>query len=295
MKRFLLALLLTVLPANELGAQADLTKGTTAPPAEDGAIPLGTGGVPGMPPEIWFEGPRVRNVSRATLTPFLPDPTRATGAAVIVVPGGAFALLAIDKEGWSVARWFAARGIAAFVLKYRLRPTPADPAEAQRQRAAAMASGAPRDLSTPPHAIQDGRAALRLVRKRAAEWGVDPKRVGMLGFSAGAMTSLAVTLQATPDEMPSFVAPIYGPMAAVKAPDGVPPMFAAIAADDPLFGRDGFGLVHSWQAAGAPVEFHFYQRGGHGFGTGKEGTTTLGWLDAFHRWLDMNGFLSSRR
>ena len=99
MKRFLLPFLLAMLPASQVSAQADLAKGTIAPPAEKEAIPLGTGGVPGMPSEIWFEGPRVRNVSKATLTPFLPDPRRATGAGVIVAPGGAFALLAIDKEG----------------------------------------------------------------------------------------------------------------------------------------------------------------------------------------------------
>jgi acetyl esterase/lipase len=214
MKRFVLAFLLTTLTASPLHAQADLSKGAIAAPDEKNAIPLGTGGVPGMPGEIWFEGPRVRNVSTATLTPFLPEPARATGAAVIVAPGGAFALLAIDKEGWSVARWLADHGIAAFVLKYRLRPTPADPAEAQRQRAAAMASRERRDLSVPPQAVEDGQAALRLVRARASEWGIDPTRIGMMGFSAGAMTTLAVTLQSRPDERPAFVAPIYGPMQA---------------------------------------------------------------------------------
>ena len=293
--KHLAAALLILLPVCAAHAQADVSKGAIAPPAEKGAIPLGTGGVPGMPAEIWFEGPRVRNVSTATLTPFLPEPGRATGAAVIVVPGGAFALLAIDKEGWSVARWLADLGIAAFVLKYRLRPTPADPEEAQRQRAAAMARNAPRDLSTPPQAIEDGKAALQLVRARASQWGVDPKRVGMLGFSAGAMTTLAVTLQSRPQEMPAFVAPIYGPMQKVKAPAGAPPMFAVLAADDPLFGNEGFGLLDSWRTAGAPVEFHLYQRGGHGFGMGKEGTTTVGWLDGFRTWLDMNGFLAPRQ
>ena len=295
MKRLLPVLLLAISLPGTLGAQPDLSKGAITAPAEPRAIPLGTGGVPGMPPESWSEGPRVRNVSTATLTPFLPEPGRATGAAVIVAPGGAFALLAIDKEGWSIAHRLADRGIAAFVLKYRLRPTPADPAEAQRQRTAMMTKAAPRDLSTPPQALEDGVAALKLVRARAGEWKLDPRRVGMLGFSAGAMTTLSVTLQSRPDEMPAFIGLIYGPMAPAAVPSAAPPMFAAIAADDPLFGGDGFGLVENWRKAKVPVEFHLYQAGGHGFGIGKERTTTTGWLDSFHRWLDTNGFLGRAR
>jgi acetyl esterase/lipase len=261
-------------------------------PAEPNAIPLDTGGVTGMPAESWFEGPRVRNVSKATLTPFLPEPSRATGAAVIVAPGGAFALLAIDKEGWTIARWLADHGVAAFVLKYRVRLTPADPAEAMRQREAMMRSTAEPDLSTPPQALEDGRAALRMVKARAAEWGVDPARVGMMGFSAGAMTTLSVALNAPASEMPAFIAPIYGPMVTVDVPASAPPMFAALAADDPLFASKGLGLIEAWQRAGKPVEFHLYQKGGHGYGIGAEGTTTLGWLEDFRRWLDTNGLLN---
>lgn len=264
-------------------------------PAEPNAIPLDTGGVAGMPPETWFEGPRVRNVSRATLTPFLPRPDRATGAAVIVVPGGAFRLLAIDKEGWSIARWLAGYGIAAFVLKYRLLPTPADPSEAARQREAMIRGSAKPDLSTPPQAVEDGQAALKLIRSRAAEWGVDPARVGMLGFSAGAMTTLSVALKTPTSEAPAFIAPVYGPMVTMDVPASAPPMFAALAGDDPLFAKQGFGLIESWQRAGRPVEFHLYQKGGHGYGMGVEGTTTADWLHDFRRWMHMNGFLQPKK
>src|SRR3954471_5751318 len=102
-------------------------------PAEPGAIPLNTGGVEGQAAkETWYKqwgDPFVRNVSRATLTPFLPDPKKATGAAVIIAPGGGFRILSMGNEGWEVAQALNEKGVAAFVLKYRLRPTAPDWAE----------------------------------------------------------------------------------------------------------------------------------------------------------------------
>jgi len=87
---------------------------------------------------------------------------------------------------------------------------------------------------------------------------------------------------------------IYPPMDAVTVPPAAPPMFVALAADDPLFGRAGYGLVDSWAQARRKVEFHLFQRGGHGFGSGAAGTTAAGWLEQFYRWLDMNGLLEPR-
>ena len=111
----------------------------------------------------------------------------------------------------------------------------------------------------------------------------------MIGFSAGAMTTMMTTL-AAPETKPAFIAPIYGSMEAVKVPPYAPPLFAVIAADDPLFAKKGFGLLDAWQAAGRPVEFHMYQAGGHGFGLGKQGTTSPGWFPAFMLWLKVSGF-----
>jgi acetyl esterase/lipase len=276
-----------------------------AAPAEPGAIPLGTGGVKEQPaPEAWFRQYGVamtRNVSTATLTPFLPDPAKATGAAAIVAPGGGFLMLSMENEGWRVAKALADRGIAAFVLKYRLRPTPAAMGDFERAVTAMFASvGMPQSRLSPDAAIAglseqiaDGRAAVALVRARAREWRVDPARVGMIGFSAGAMTTMATAL-AAPDTRLAFVAPIYGSMEAVKVPADAPPLFAVLAADDPLFARKGFGLIDAWQKAGRPAEFHLYQAGGHGFGLGKKGTTSTGWFDAFLRWLDTNGVLTAK-
>ena len=195
-------------------------------PAEPEAIPLYPGVAPGSEgsraAEIWDRmgnGDRiVRNVVRPTLTPFLPDPARATGAAVIVAPGGGYKMLSMDNEGWPVAKWLADRGIAAFVLKYRVHETAADEQAFLREMGAvfeaAMRSGTrPPDLQE-PRAVHDALQALRMVRKGAESWRIDPKRVGMIGFSAGAMTTLRAVLEGKAGEKPDYIGYIYGPMTA---------------------------------------------------------------------------------
>jgi acetyl esterase/lipase len=121
---------------------------------------------------------------------------------------------------------------------------------------------------------------------------VDPDRIGMIGFSAGAMLTMATTLSGR-EARPAFLGNIYGPLGAVDVPPDAPPLFAAIAADDPLF-PVGFGLIESWQKAGRPVEFHYYERGGHGFGMYQKDTTSTGWFDAYVRWLGMHGHLKPK-
>lgn len=267
-------------------------------PPEPNAIALDTGGVEGgAAAESWFRqwgDPMVRNVTTATLTPFLPDPERATGAAVIVAPGGGFMWLSIGNEGWEVAEALRARGVAAFVLKYRLRPTPERLEAFEGSMNELFASAGRRSRGAPmlEDQVEDARAAFALVRARAAEWGVDPARIGMIGFSAGAGTTMATLLQA-PETRPAFIAPIYGGMGSVQVPADAPPMFVALAADDPLFAGQGFGLIESWRTAGRPVEFHYYQNGGHGFGLGNPDRTSNIWFEAFMHWLDVNGFLAA--
>jgi acetyl esterase/lipase len=268
-------------------------------PAEPNAIPLNTGGVEGQTAkETWYKqwgDPFVRNVSRATLTPFLPDPAKANGAAVIVAPGGAFRILSMGNEGWEVAQALNARGVAAFVLKYRLQPTAPDWAEfnAGNPLTAPPPGAAPGAAPARPSMVMplaDATAAFKLVRARAREWNIDPNRVGMIGFSAGAGTTMVATLQST-ENKPAFIAPIYGRLSAVEVPADAPPLFAAVAADDPLFGKSDFGLITAWQKAGRPVEFHLYQNGGHGFGLGNPGKTSTGWFPQFMLWLESNGLL----
>ncbi len=253
-------------------------------------------------PGIRSTGSRfARNVTVATLTPFLPDAKIASGAAVIVAPGGGFRTLSMDNEGWDVAKALASQGIAAFVLKYRLNQTPADMA-AFEQEMAQMFSGTARRPPRPEPAemvkrlapqLEDSSAAFALIRKRSAEWKVDPDRIGMIGFSAGSMLTMATTLVGK-DTKPAFIANIYGPLAEVAVPADAPPLFVALAADDPFFANGDFGLIKSWHVAKKPVEFHFYEQGGHGFGMYPKDTTSTGWFSAFSSWLKMHGMMKPK-
>jgi dienelactone hydrolase len=292
---------LLLVSSSNLPAQSAPPKGEViAAPAEPNAMPLYGDATPGMArSENWvlYDDKHfiVRNVTRPTLTAFLPDPTKATGAAVVVAPGGAFMLLAIGPEGWEVAKRLNDRGIAAFVLKYRVLPTPAGEAEASAFMNTAVMKSL-KNAKKPPQigyaaTTDDGLAALAMVRQNATKWGVDPKRVGMIGFSAGAMTSLKTVLAARPGKGPDFFGYIYGPQHIVRVPKDAPPMFAAIAFDDPLFSTMGFPIVEAWHKAKRSVELHAYGRGGHGFNLGLEGTTTTLMLDQFVAWMDMQGML----
>jgi len=273
-------------------------------PAQPDAIVLNTGALPGAKAqESWhsqYGSVFARNVTVATLTPFLPNPAKATGAAVIVAPGGGFKTLSMNNEGWDVAKALAAQGVAAFVLKYRLNQTPQEMA-AFEDDMRKMFSGTARPRPPSPMdsaatlapQIADARAAFALVRARAGTWHIDPDRIGMVGFSAGAMLTMATTLHGK-DAKPAFIGDIYGPLAAVTVPADAPPLFVALAADDPLFGNGGFGLIDSWRAARRPVEFHLFEQGGHGFGMYQKTTTSTGWFDAFSRWLGMHGYLKRK-
>lgn len=247
-----------------------------------------------LPPESWLRQNgylQVRNVGQATLLAFRPAADRATGEAVIVAPGGGFLTLSMENEGWAVAQALADQGIAAFVLKYRLLPTPGSfdvfSREMQIGRAGGKVSFSP-PADTPPEALADARAALRYVRAHAASYGVAPDKVGMMGFSAGGFLTLSAALDLPADERPAFIAPIYPNMAARSVPPNAPPMFVAIASDDFLLSDSAFGLIRSWRDAKRPVEFHLYQAGGHGFGLGTFGSVTSGWFESFLRWRAFN-------
>lgn len=274
-------------------------------PAEPNAIPLGTGGVANQPAqESWFRQwgePMARNISTATLTPFLPEPGKATGAAVIVAPGGGFRWLSMNNEGWKVAKALADRGIAAFVLKYRLHPTPESLEglkESMNRTFAAAGAPAGDAPPRPPvmdliNQLADAEAAYALIVKNAEKWGVDTQRLGMIGFSAGAGLTMHSTLHSKTMKL-AFIGPIYGGMGPVEVPKNAPPMFCVIATDDFLF-KGQFGVVKSWYEAGIPVEFHLYQNGGHGFGLGYPNRTSNGWFPVFIHWLDVNGFLKAKK
>lgn len=277
-------------------------------PAEPNAILLGTGGVDNQPAsETWFRqwgDPMARNITKATLTPFLPKPGTANGAAVIVAPGGGFRWLSMGNEGWEVAQALADKGIAAFVLKYRLHPTvePLDSFSAWMNRprtTTAATSGTSKTATASPplqldlsNQLADAEAAYAMIRNRAKEWGVDSSRIGMIGFSAGAGLTMHATLHSKTMKL-AFIGPIYGGMGPVEVPKNAPPMFNVIASDDFLF-RSQFGVIDSWFKAGIPVEFHLYQNGGHGFGLGNPNKTSNRWFDAFMYWLEVNRFLQPK-
>lgn len=276
-----------------------------APPIPPGAIVLRTapGAAANPNPETWTMSsadnvPVVQNVSVPTLTPFLPPKGKGNGTAVIIAPGGAFVLLAMDHEGWKLARFLQSQGVAAFVLKYRVLPSGPKAAGLEATTAAFSdrAVMARMMLQGVALATEDAQEAMRVVHARAADWGVNPDRIGFLGFSAGALTTMNLVYANDPATRPAFIAPIYGGlgMPLRPIPNAPPPMWAAMAADDPLFGKTDFALIPAWEAKGGAVELHLYEHGGHGFGyPGRPGTTTLQWPGDFLAWLRARGLLAN--
>jgi acetyl esterase/lipase len=277
---FLLALLALTSLVPRLSAE------TTAP------IPLWSGGAPGSearkdePEKI--EGSNITNVHRPSITPYLPDPDKATGTAVIVCPGGGHAKLCVGHEGYALCEWFRERGIAAFLLKYRL----------------SREEGSPYTLEG--HAMDDTRRAIRTVRSRAKEWGIRPDRIGILGFSAGGELAAYAAMKpqagdpaaADPinrlDSRPDFHGLVYpGKSDTFTAAPGMSPVFIACGYDDRPDIAKGMASVYlKYKEAGVKAELHIYANAGHGFGF-RPGTNTAAgrWVDRFREWLADSGLL----
>ncbi|MBX3482624.1 MAG: alpha/beta hydrolase fold domain-containing protein [Phenylobacterium sp.] len=249
----------------------------------------------------------LRNVSHPTLTVYRPT-GEANGSSVIVCPGGGWSILAWEHEGVDVAEWFAARGYTAFLLKYRVSATPADPAAFAARMAqndsllsepltAARAPKAMGDIVRDERllhareiAADDGRRALALVRERAADFGLDPARVGMIGFSAGAFLVVDVAMDPR-GPPPAFLAPIYGGETRGRpVPADAPPLFTCIAHDDRLLFHMVEGLYLDWSAADRSSELHIFARGTHGFGMVRQGAPSDRWIDLLGAWLADKGF-----
>jgi acetyl esterase/lipase len=237
----------------------------------------------------------VSNVTKPTLTVFKPESGASNGNAVVICPGGGFMALSITSEGTDLAKWLAARGMTAFVLKYRLAHTGEDATQefttlyADKQKFGEIIS------KTVPLSVADGLAAVMYVRKHASEWGINADRVGIIGFSAGGSVTAAVALHYSPEGRPAFVAPIYAGAAMLKSdrvPADAPPMFLAAATDDQLgLAPDSVGLYDQWTAAHKSAELHMYAKGGHGFGMRKQGFPSDQWIDRFGDWLESQGWL----
>jgi acetyl esterase/lipase len=234
----------------------------------------------------------IRNVTQPTLTVYPADPAKANGTAVIVCPGGAYFILAIDKEGTDVAHWLAARGVTAFVLRYRLLPT-GDHLGPEMEATMSDHEKFSRLMQwLEPFNLADGQQAMRLVRENAAKWGIAPDRIGMMGFSAGAGFTVNAVLHNSPDCRPDFAAPIYAAVfAPLTAPADAPPLFLLCANDDPMARDANQYLYAAWNAANRPVEMHVYSKGGHGFGMTTQGLPTDGWIERFWEWMVEEGLV----
>jgi endo-1,4-beta-xylanase len=235
---------------------------------------------------------RVTRVHHPAVTPYLPAKGAGTGAAVLVVPGGGHRFLSITHEGYAVGEWLQAKGIAAFVLKNRL----------------AREEGSTYQVEV--EALADTQRALRLIRSRAAEWGIDPTRVGALGFSAGgelvwlastrfdAGDANAADPIARQSSKPDFQALIYpGRVSALQPTKDSPPAFLAAAYDDRPEISEGLAEAYlRFKKAGVPAELHLYATGGHGFGLRADNARPAGqWLVRFHEWLADGGWLRAQR
>ncbi|MCU0248431.1 MAG: alpha/beta hydrolase [Bryobacter sp.] len=211
---------------------------------------------------------------------YLPPAGTANGTGVVICPGGGFRILAIDKEGIDVARWLNTLGVAAFVLKYRVMRTDVPAANPLERRAEVI-----------PLSVADGKRALALVRSRAAEWGVKPGRLGIMGFSAGGYVTAAVAMS---DAKPDFAAPIYaGVPPQVTVPAGAPPLFLVHATDDRTVNvvDSTMRLFTAWKNAGVPVEMHVYAQGGHGFGMTSQNKPVDTWTARLAEWMGTLGLL----
>ena len=221
----------------------------------------------------------VSSVHKPSITIFLPSKETATGAGVILMPGGGHSALWVDHEGMNEAKWLADHGVAGFVLKYRL---------AREKDSTYTIEG---------HALADGQKALAVVRAHAAEWGVDPARVGVMGFSAGGeIAALAASRWETPEQRPAFQALIYPAIPKdMKLSKDTPPAFLACGEDDRQNISQGLPELYlAMKKAGASAELHVFSKVGHGFGMRDTlKGEVAGWLLRFHEWMGVRGYLKA--
>jgi acetyl esterase/lipase len=242
---------------------------------------------------------RLTNVSKPTLAIYRPARDKDTGAAVLICPGGGYHILAWDLEGEEVAAWLNSLGVTGVLLKYRVPRRPGEPGD-----------------KPPPGPLQDAQRAVSLVRAKARSWGLDPKRIGILGFSAGGhLTAAAATnfdrrAYQPVDETdkvscrPDFALLVYPAYLLAKdgrtlAPDmrvrkGCPPMFFAHAGDDPIAADKSVRMYLALKHAGVSAELHVYARGGHGFGLRPSKHPCSTWPRRCADWLRDQGFLKRR-
>jgi dienelactone hydrolase len=238
----------------------------------------------------------VYNVSQPTITAFLPPKEIANGTAIVVAPGGAFHTLSINSEGYDVAKWLNSKGIAAFVLKYRVaHSTTDDPVKELMPKMANFKALDAENDSIVPLAMADGLAAVNYVRVHAKDMNIDPHKIGFMGFSAGGTLTMSVVYNSTDENRPNFVAPIYAYEPAVIGsipPSVKTPIFVAVAGDDQLGMMPmSINIYKKWYDAKQPSELHVFEKGGHGFGMRKQNLPVDTWYERFGDWLKFQGFI----
>ena len=245
-----------------------------------------------------FKTEVVYNVTDPSLLVYqVPKGVKNTGTAIVIAPGGGFQSLSINREGKELAEILSKKGITAFVLKYRLNKTETnDPAREMMEKLKDRAAFEKNSLATIKLAAQDGKNALKYVRDNASKYGIDTKKVGIIGFSAGSTVAMETVLENTADQQPDFVANIYGgprpELLTVATPEKKIPMFLCAASDDQLkLAPRSIQMYTKWLEAGQNVELHMYSKGGHGFGTGKQNLPVDSWETRFEEWLALQGFL----
>lgn len=276
--------------------------------AQDKTIQLYSGKAPGS--ENWtqkeaqqynelFKTEVVFNVTDPSMLMYAPAKgIKNTGTAIIIMPGGGFQSLSINREGIDVAKRLSQKGITAFVLKYRLAETKSnDPAKEMMDKLKDRAAFEKQQAGSITLAAQDGKTALKYVRDNAASLGIDSKKIGVIGFSAGSTVALETVLANSPDQVPDFAASIYGgprkELLDTPLPAKQLPLFVCAASDDQLkLAPRSISIYNKWLEAGYPVELHMYAKGGHGFGLGKQNLPVDSWADRFEEWLKFNGFLN---
>jgi acetyl esterase/lipase len=245
----------------------------------------------------------ITNVSDPTVTVFLPAATSATGTAVVVAPGGALRFLGWDNEGVKVAQWLSSKGIAALVLKYRTLQTmpasggrcgaPPPAAGAQPRKEMEIRNGNANPEPDDPAlrevlhmGIADAQQALRLARRNAEAWRIDPARVGIMGFSAGGGIAVGTSLDEQSDASPDFLVSLYGPsLQDVNVPAHAPPLFIAVGSSHFNVTNGCLALFAAWRAAGKVAEIHVYDQVSGGFGMTKRGLPVDSWNDRLLEWL----------
>ncbi len=265
----------------------------TAEPAEILLWPDGAPGSENKDKEIVIvnrNGERsIYGVHRPSISPFIPAKEKASVAAVLVIPGGGHRVLAWDHEGPNFAKWLSERGVAAFVLKYRL----------------ARETNSTYKLEV--HPLADTRKAIETIRARATEWGIDPKKVGVAGFSAGGeLAAMAAenfdfgdvkVENGSESSKPAFQALIYpGKSRQIVPNKESPPAFLACAFDDRQDISEGLAELYlRFKRAGVRSELHIYSTGGHGFGVRESNARPVGaWTERFLEWMKESGFVPKK-